>query len=332
VLSQPLYTGGRTLAAYRYAKDLRDASRNEFSTTKRDTLLSAGAAYYDVLKALRLVVVSKDSLERMERHRKVTEREAATRRTKVNLSASLRANTLVSQARILLIAAEDRLRVARRKLATLTGFPADAALAEPAPIEPPSADMEALRQTAYANREEFATAKFNEAAAAENIALVRGGHLPQAYAEGGVQYKNSSPETLTDATVVYGGIRLAVPLFEGGLMKAETAEARSKLRQAELSGALLKKTIGDEVYESRVNLDTVTAVLEAAKSQYDDATKNFAAVESLFSEGLTTGLNLIDAQQALFIAEREYVNALYERQVAILRLQRSIGVLGKETL
>jgi len=40
---------------------------------------------------------------------------------------------------------------------------------------------------------------------------------------------------------------------------------------------------------------------------------------------------VIDAQQALFLAERELVNVTYERQVAILRLWKSIGLLGKET-
>ena len=39
---------------------------------------------------------------------------------------------------------------------------------------------------------------------------------------------------MLDGTTYYGGLRLQVPIFEGGLMKAELSEARSRRRQAEL--------------------------------------------------------------------------------------------------
>jgi outer membrane protein TolC len=67
------------------------------------------------------------------------------------------------------------------------------------------------------------------------------------------------------------------------------------------------------------------------KVQYEYAKSNFDTVEGLFSEGLAPSLSLIDAQQALSLAERELVSATWGQQLAVLRLQRSIGVLGKQT-
>jgi outer membrane protein TolC len=61
------------------------------------------------------------------------------------------------------------------------------------------------------------------------------------------------------------------------------------------------------------------------------ARANFEAVESLFSDGLLASLSLIDAEQALTFAERELVSTGYDRQVAILRLEKSIGILGRES-
>lgn len=329
ILSQPLYTGGRTLAAYRMAKNMREASRHGLLSTRQDTMMAVAEAYYGVLKAQRIVDVSRDSYERMLRHKKVTEREAATRRSKANISALLRANTLVSQAGIVLTRAEDALRVARRRLSFLTNLPEDAVLSEPAPLSLPNEDMRQLIDTAVSQREDYKAARMNTMIAEENIAIVKGAHYPQLSLEGALQYKDSDPKTMTDGTIYYGGIRLSVPIFEGGLMKAEVAEARSKLRQAELSGILLRRSIETEVYEARVNLDTVTSVLRASKLQYNDAMRNFQTVESLFTEGLATSLSLIDAQQALFAAEREYVNAVYDQQLAILRLKKAIGLIGE---
>ena len=42
-------------------------------------------------------------------------------------------------------------------------------------------------------------------------------------------------------------------------------------------------------------------------------------------------LSLIDAQQALSLSDFELVGATYEQQLAILRLQASMGILGKQS-
>jgi len=331
VLTQPLYTGGRTLAAFRTARTLLEMSRKQLTTAQQDMLLNVAAAYFEVLKAQKLLEVSGDSLSRMEQYKKVTERVASTRRTKANISDLLRAKTLVSQAAISVVSARDRLRIARRMLSMLTRLPEDAIVVEPPAQAQPAENLERLKALALEYRDDFAGARLNRKAAEQNITLVRGSHYPQVSAEGGVRYQDSRPAMITDETVYYGGIRLLVPIFEGGLMKAEVAEARSKLRQAEYATELLRRNIDTEVYEMSVNLETVTSVLESTRLQYADAKENFETVTYLFGEGLASSLMVIDAQQALFLAERELVNVTYERQVAILRLWKSIGLLGKET-
>lgn len=330
ILTQPLYTGGRTMAGLRTAKTLREVSTRDLSTTRQDTLLNVAQAYYGVLKAQRLVDMSRDSLSRMERHQKITQREAQTRKTRTNTSNLLRARTLVSQSRIYLVRDEDGLRIARQQLHLVSNLPEDARVSEPAPQSAPAQDLQTLHATARSNRDDYAASKLNQRVAAENITIVKGAHYPQVYAEGGLRYKSTDPTTIDEGTVYYGGLRLSIPIFEGGLMKAEVSEAKSKLRQAELSTAFLERSIDTDVNESYVNLQTVSSVLDTVKLQYEDARENFNAVESLFSQGLAPSLSLIDAQQALFLAERELVNATYDQQIAILRLKKSIGVLGKE--
>jgi outer membrane protein len=330
VLTQPLYTGGRTLAALRVAKTMRESSRSDLSATKQTLLLGVAEAYYAVLKAQKLVEVSKNSLERMERHKKVTEREAETRRTKANISALLRANTLVNQARITLVRAEDGLTIARQKLSLLTKLPKDITVSEPSSLAAPQGTLESMQETALKNRDDYTSSQLNQQVAKEFVTITEGAHYPQVYAEGGMTYQHSHPETDLDATVYYGGIRLQIPLFEGGLMKAEVAEAKSKQRQAELATVLLRRQIESDVQEAYITYRTISYVLETARLQFADANKNFDTVEGLFSEGLLASLSLIDAEQALSLAEQELVNATYDEQLAILRLKKSIGTLGMD--
>jgi outer membrane protein len=327
VLTQPLYTGGRTLAALRAAQKMREASRDSLSVTKQDTLLKTAEAYYGVLKAQKSIEISRRSLERMEHHQQVTEREAATRKTKTNVSSLLRAKTLVSQARISLIRAQDRLKIARERLNLLTRLPKDALVSEPVLPDQPGESLETLQTTALNTRDDYAGSKLSQSIATENVTIVKGAHHPQIYAEGGVTYQDSRPATALDATVYYGGLRLQIPIFEGGLMKAEVSEANSKVRQAQLATDYLRKSIESEVQEAYVNLETVSSVLDTAKLQLDYAKGNYDAVEGLFGEGLAPSLSLIDAEQALDQAENEFMTAGYDRQVANLKLKKSIGML-----
>lgn len=330
VLTQPLYTGGRTLAALRLTKTLQESSRSDLSSTRQSVLIGVAEAYYAVLRAQRTVAVSKDAVERMVRHRQVTEREAKTRRTKANVSALLRADSLVDQAKINLTLAENNLSVARKRFSLVTQLPEDSVLADPPMLALPAEPLASLQEKALRNRDDYSSARLNEKAAKEQVTITRGAHYPQVYAEGGVRYQDSSPVTMMDATTYYGGVRLQVPIFEGGLMKAEVAEARSKQRQTELNSVLLQRTIRNEVAEAYLQSQTVSAVFGTAKVQFESAKKNFDTVEGLFAEGLLPSLSVIDAQQALTLVERELVAATYEQQLALVRLQKSMGLLGKE--
>jgi outer membrane protein len=331
VLTQPLYTGGRALAALRAAKTMQESSRNDLSTSKQSIMLNVAEVYYAVMRSQKIVEVSKGALERMDRHKTVTEREAATRRTKANVSALLRANTLVDQARINLVLAENGLKIGRQKLSLVTQLPEDAVLADPPSLEMVPGTLQALQEQALMNRDDYVSSRLGQKVAMENVSITAGAHYPQVYAEGGIRYTDSNPATLMDATTYYGGIVLQVPIFEGGLMKAEVAEARSKQRQTELSTELLKRTIMNEVAEAYINYQALTTVLETTKTQFDYARRNFSTVEGLFAEGLLPSLSVIDAEQALFLAEREQVTATFEQQLAVIRLQKTIGLLGKQS-
>jgi outer membrane protein len=332
VLTQPLYTGGRTMAAWRVAKTLRETSRNDLATTKQAIMLGVAEAYYSVIKAENLVEATRNSLARMERHKKVTEREAATRRSKANMSALLRANTLVNQVRIALVRAEDGLTIAKEKLGLLTRLPEDIGIVEPAELPAPRGSMTMFQDTALKNRDDYTNAQLNQKVTGEFVTITKGGHYPQLSAEAGVRYQNSSPETALDATTYYAGLRLQIPIFEGGLMQAEVAEAKSRLRQSEYASALLKRQIESEVHEAFINYQTVNSVFGAAKLQLSDAKKNFDTVEGLFSQGLMPSLSLIDAESTLSLTEKELINATWDRQLAILRLEKSLGLLGKNFL
>ena len=330
VVTQPLYTGGRTLAALRTAQTMRTAGGVTVSLVRQEILLQVADAFYGVLKATKAVTISKRSLGRLEQQRSITAREAETRSTKANKSALMRADALVSMARISAVRAGDNLAIARERFRMLTKLPNDLDLVEPQRLSPSDESLESMTAAALRDRDDLASARLNSRIAEENITIVKGGHLPQVAAVAGASYTDSSPATAMDATVYYGGVQVEIPIFEGGLMKAEMAEARSKVRQAELALSLAEESVKTEVHDAFINLKSVSSVVDTAKEQLSYAQGNYEAVSSLFADGLLSSLSMIDAEQALTLAESELANAEYDQQLAILHLRKSIGMLGRE--
>ena len=330
VMTQPLYAGGRTAAAFRAAKKYREGSLKRFSLAKQDLVMNVAAVYYGVIKAEKLIEINTRSLEALERHQNVTDREASTRKTKANQSALLRANTLVSEAKIALVRSQDGLTIAREKLSLITKLPQDIKISDPPKLPEPNKSLDELQKFAFDTRDDFLNAKIDKNIAEESVKIIRGSHYPQLNAEAGMWYSHSWPALLTDATVFYGGLRLQIPIFEGGLMTAEIAEAKSKVIQAELATDFLRESINSDVQEASVNIKTLNSVIDTAKLQIDYANRNFDLVEGLFSEGLLSSLSLIDAEQARTLAEMELMNATYDRELAILKLKKAMGTLGKE--
>ncbi|MGH7275291.1 MAG: TolC family protein, partial [Nitrospiria bacterium] len=124
-------------------------------------------------------------------------------------------------------------------------------------------------------------------------------------------------------------LTLTFPLFEGGLRMAELREARSKARQAGLERTLLEDRIEVSVKSALHDLAAVESVLENFKDQLASAQENFTLVEKQFAFGLATNIDVLDANSLLHDAQRQLSNATYNRDLAVLRLQKTVGLFLK---
>ena len=134
---------------------------------------------------------------------------------------------------------------------------------------------------------------------------------------------------------IYGVISLNFPLFEGGLRRAEVREAEAEKRQVELQYKDLEKTIGVEVEEAYLNLQTQSGILQSLQDQFDFAKENFYMISKQFEFGLADSLDVMDANNLLVTSERDLARAQYNYDFAVLQLQYSTGkllgsVIGEE--
>ncbi len=76
---------------------------------------------------------------------------------------------------------------------------------------------------------------------------------------------------------------------------------------------------------SLLNLNALTSEVEVVKAQVAFARENFSLVSRQFAVGLATNIDVLDANASLISAERQLTKTIYDREVAILQVEKSVG-------
>ncbi len=348
-LDQTMSTSGRELTALKMAKDNIEKNKMDLASVKETYMMLVTGAYYDVLRAGKLMEVSQQNINRLKKYR-----DAASLRLKigeVTKTALLRAEAELSGAQSDLVKSENLLsstKAVLQKIAALEEdfklydmykslssdqIKIDDSIREPLGINCPSQYLECLKNIAYGERAELKSLTIQKNIADRQITYTLGTHWPTLALEGVFIAKNEVPAgsgLIRDN--VYGGIRLTFPLFEGGLRYAETQEAMAKKRQIEYALSDLKKSIAVEVENAYLDYIAQKDILKSSGNQIVFARENYNAVSKQFDFGLAQSIDVMDANTTLVEAETQLIQALYSYQQSITKLKRATGFLLKSII
>lgn len=160
-----------------------------------------------------------------------------------------------------------------------------------------------------------------------NVKRYRAGYLPQLIAFGSyglVRQGNKIKEgAWSDNSVI--GVQLNVPIFDGFNKKAKVERARLQLEIIKNNKAKLEESIEIQVKNARSNYRN-------AQSRLQDREKNLVLAERIYNtsqikykEGVGSSLEITQAEQAMFQAQSNYINAKYELLVAKVELDKALG-------
>lgn len=344
LLNQTMSTSGRELTALKMTKDNIEKNKMDLFSVKENYMLVVTNAYYDVLKAGKLVEISQANIVRLIKYR-----DAAATRLKigeVTKTAVLRAEAELSGAQSASVKAENLFSATKAVLQRIVGLEGDFDLYDiyksasldvknissgnddPLDLHCTSLYLECLKDVAYSQRSELKSLTLLKNIAEGQVKYTQGAHWPTLSLEGVYIAKHETPETgslIRDN--LYGGVRLTVPFFEGGLRRAETLEAMAKQRQTEYALSDLKKSIRVEIENAYLDYVAQKGVLKSLGDQVSFARDNFNAVSKQFDFGLSQSIDVIDANNVLVSAQVEFIRALYNYQQSIIQLKRVTGTL-----
>jgi outer membrane protein len=329
-VDETLSLGGRELKALDISKQSVTKTQYDLTAIREDFILQfVSAAYYNVMLARKNLEIADSNLERLTKYRDAAEKRL--RIGEVTRTVLLRAEGELSGAMSDQLQAKNALELAIAVLARNVGLKNAFSLREAPLVESDVPQLTFFRDQAFASRADLRSMEVQKQIAANQTRYAEGAFWPTVTLSGVYVGADSYPapaSLIRDST--YGNISLNFPFFEGGLRRADVAEAKARERQAALQYEDLKKGIEIEVRSTYLDLVTQKGILKFLTDQLLYARDNYRAVARQFEYGLSNSLDVMDANTLLVSAERKAASAAYNYQYALLAMKKATGTLLKQ--
>lgn len=328
-IEEKLSLGGREFTNYAISKDILTKTEFDVVSFKEQYLIRVAQRLYGYLKAKRAVEISESNVQRLKKHRDAVKiRLKVGEVTKTDL---LRAEAELSAAEAELISAKNSLKVAKVILAKDAGIEGDFEILETKLNDPYSSlTIDYLKALAKELRPEIKVALLSKEIARKNVKYAIGSYFPTLTISINYQKLDQSPSSqLTNKESTYAIASITLPIFEGGLRRAEVSEAKAKLRQAELQYEDTVKEVFIDVESAYYSYLTFRDTIKSLEDEVAYARDNFNSVMKQYQYGLANSIDVTDANTFLVTAERKLMEAQYNYQLAILRLRQATGTLLK---
>jgi outer membrane protein len=134
----------------------------------------------------------------------------------------------------------------------------------------------------------------------------------------------------SDAERAYGrqvGVQVSVPLFAGFRRPARVGQLQSAYRQTQVQQEQLRDQVENQVRTLLAQVEETHARESARRFAAQQARRGFEIASVQYREGISSALEVTDAELALRQSEFNYAEAVYDALVARARFEQAVGVV-----
>jgi outer membrane protein TolC len=325
--SYPIYTGGQVAGGLDAARAGLDAADAGLERTRQEVARDVVDAFSAAVLARAHLDVARESLE--------------TARANVAMVTDLRDAGLVVesdllQARVreieveeMVIRAEAGVEVARAAVNLQLGRDLDTPFSLDPTLEAddgPERPLKELVAEAIANRPDLRAADARVRAASESGRTARSGTKPEVGFQGRFE---ANDEDFIGAQGTNWSVLVAakIPIYQGKQSRARVARAEARTREAQRMRDLLRQSIDLETRRAFYDVRASRKSLEQSRRAVDLARESLRSVQDRYREGLTTLVELLDAETALTRSRTREIATLRELIVSQANLELAVGRL-----
>lgn len=329
-INQPLFRKliGVQNAEARIQVSLAD---KQLALAQQDLMLRAAQVYFDVLLAqdrIGLIQAQKTAISKQLEQAQANFDVGTATITDVN-EAKARFDLVQAQE----IAAQNDLEVKKYAMQAITGQTAPTlakVLTEISPAMPEQGDLEGWVQMAEQNNLSLSIQMQELEIATQQVEKQNAGHYPtldavgsyaDTRADGSV---NGFGTDLQNATI---GLQLQVPLYQGGAVSSRVREALANKQKAQEELEAVRRKVELATRQSYLNLSSSVAQVKAYEQALRSSQSQLESTQLGYEVGVRTSVDVLNAQQQYFSANRDLLQARYTYLVSLLKLRQSVGLL-----
>jgi len=306
-----------------------EASAVQVESARVGVALQARLAYYQVLLDKELVVVQEKAIE--QAGARLREVEAFYRVGTASDFDLLTAQVEVDNIKPLLIEARNLLELDRNRLKRTIGMPLNRTielvdrLARPTEIPP----LEEAIEIALRNRPDVDSQELVIALQSENLAVQKASGYPTLDLIASFSRRGASstlfPGGKDFAQSASAGLYFSVPVFDGRARSGRVQQARAAVDRERFRLQQLVENARLQVQQAHQALFASREQIEASESNIARAERALEIAQTRFRNGLSTQVELNDAELAVTRARTNFVQALYNHNAARAQLTAAMG-------
>lgn len=325
----PVYSGGAVRNGIAAAKDRVEAGQADLRNTESTLFAQVVAAYMDVLRTEALVGLSTNNVQVLRTNLEATSDRFQIGDLTITDVAQSRSRLAVAEGD--LQTAEANLIAAREAYVRLVGRePGE--LSAPPPLPGLPATVGEAIVAALENNPNLEAAKLRAEAAGFDTKVAGAGRLPTVSLFANADYSDffgtltSRFQGLVQREVTANaGVRVTIPLFQGGLPAARQRQAGARETAALEDVIASERQIIAETRSTYANWQAANGVIKSAQAAVEAAELSLEGVRAENSIGNRQILDVLNAEQELVQARAQLVTARRNAYVAGFNLLALMG-------
>ena len=323
-LTQPIYSGGKTIDATREAKNAVYAQRAQLLASEQTVFLAVVNDYATVITDIHLLALDRNNVEVLRRQLQATNDQFNI--GDITLTSVAQAKAALAQAKAQVAIAIGNLQISQENFRHDVGqYPGD--LTPPQPLDLPVASSDSAGALAQNNNPNVVAAEFSNAADQDAVDIAFSALLPQVsiQASGYMESNPSGPDSRLSGGSVLG--QLTVPLYQGGQEYAAIRQARAKAQQSFASIIDAKRSAYAQATQA---WEGFVASRAAVVSTNIEIKANSIALDGTEREeivGTRDTLDVLNAQQLLLQSQDQQVQNIANLVTESYTVATAIGRL-----
>jgi len=327
-VSQLLFGSGRVLAGTRAARAQIAGAVADYELAQQTLLLDVTRAYADVRQAQAIVAARETTVSNLSRLFEYAQAQfdaGVVTRTDVAQSQAR-----FAQARTQLVQAQGALAASVQAYQRLVGRP-PSGLTPPAPATGLPSDLQTALDSSVDNSPLLIGAQADTRLADANVDSAAAQGRVNVTLEGGFGTGADFNDDFSESTSDSVGLRVSVPLFQGGAIRSRTRAQRALRSASNLDLAATQRSVQESVTNAWTGLASARAAVESARDQVEAAELAYEGVTLEQETGLRSTVEVLDQEADLLTARLALAQAERDLVVAERQLLASVGVLSVPT-